>query len=440
MPTTTTRGSSATIPVAVAVGVAGGLISLLRLWLGNAQALTEVLWAEDGLFPLCIHKADFLTCTTQPFAGYLLFTPRVLAWPVSVLPLEQWALATNVAAALLAGGAAFLAYVFARRFGLSTFTSLVIALLPVMAPMSGLEAINAVGSSYMLLLYVATLALVFGQPSRGWWVVAVVLMVITALTIPSAVVLVPVVLVQWARGRITRGWSLGLLAALVVGLAAQAWAAVNAVTPRPISIGAETLNSWADSVPISLLTYWPGLSIGEFDFFTNFTLTPVAWTGWLVVGVLAIMGVVFVVRGWGGDDRRLAIGMLLLAGLAFGLIPSAIGFANNRYFVVPVVLWGAAALIALDPVIRRTRWWIVALVSALVLIVWWPAIPASWFRSTPAPPWTQEVERVKAFCIQDPAITERPQFTPYWPPNWGDGLDEPTHPNIACTTVFRWID
>jgi len=105
-----------------------------------------------------------------------------------------------------------------------------------------------------------------------------------------------------------------------------------------------------------------------------------------------------------------------------------------------VVLWGAAALIALDPVIRRTRWWIVALVSALVLVIWWPAMPASWFRSTPAPPWTQEVERVKAFCIQDPAITERPQFTPYWPPNWGDGLNEPTHPNLACTTVFRWID
>jgi hypothetical protein len=407
--------------------------------LGNSQALTEVLWAEDGLFPLCIHKADFLTCTTQPFAGYLLLLPRVMAWPVSVLPLEQWALATNLAAALLAGIAVFLAFVFARRFGLSIFTSLVIALLPVIAPMSGLEAINAIGSSYMLLLYVATLALVFGQPSRGWWIVAVVLMVITALTIPSAVVLVPLVLVQWARGRITRGWSLGLLTALVVGLMAQAWAAVNAVTRRPIAFGADTLNSWADSVPISLLTYWPGLSLGEFDFFTNFTLTPMSWTGWLIVALLVTLGAIQVIRGWSGDDRRAVIGMLVLSGLAFGLIPSAIGFANNRYFVVPVVLWGAAVLITLDPVIRRTRWWVVALVSAIVLVVWWPAIPASWFRSTPAPPWTQEVERVKAFCIKDPAITERPLFTPFWPPNWGDGLDEPTHPNIACTTVFRWI-
>lgn len=425
--------------LAIVVGIAAGAISLLRLWLGDRSAITDVLWAEDGLFPLCIHKADFLTCTTQPFAGYLLFTPRVLAWPVSVLPIEYWALATNVLAAVLAGVVAALVFVFARRFGLTLFVSIVIALLPVIAPMSGLEAINALGSSYMLLLYVTTLGIIFSQPSRAWWWTVAVMALITALTIPSAVVLLPVVLIQFLRGRMPGPSAVTVSVALVIGLVAQAWTALTAQTPRPVSISADTLSSWADSVPISLLTYWPGLSLGQYDFFTNFSLTPAGFTGWVVVAVLLVVGVVLIVRGWSGEQRWSTVGLLIVTGLTFGLIPSAIGEPNNRYFVVPVILWGAAALVALDPVIRRTRWWITALVTAVVLALWWPAMPASWFRSTPAPPWTQEVERVKAFCISDPALIERPIFTPFWPPNWGDGLDEPTHPNLPCTTVFRWI-
>lgn len=425
--------------IALGTAIAASVISLLRLWLGDRNAITEVLWAEDGLFPLCIHKADFFTCTAQPFAGYLLFTPRVLAWPVSVLPIEQWALAANLIAAVLAGGAAFLVFIFARRFGLTVFISIAIALLPVIAPMSGLEAINAIGSSYMLLLYVTTAGVIFGQPSRAWWWILTVLALITALTIPSAVVLLPLVVVQAIRGRMPAAWAGLVSGALGIGLVAQAWTALTAQTPRPVSITGETLASWADSVPISLLTYWPGLSIGPYDFFTNFSLAPLGAMGWLIVAVLTVLGVILIARGWALPDGIAPTGLLLLAGLGFGLIPSAIGEPNNRYFVVPVLLWGAAALIALDPLIRRTRWWTTALVALVVLAVWWPAMPASWYRSTPAPPWTAEVERVKAFCLSDPALIERPIFTPYWPPNWGDGLDEPTHPNLPCTTVFRWI-
>ena len=426
-------------PAAAGLGLVAGAISLLRLWLGDRTALTQVLWAEDGLFPLCIHKADFLTCTTQPFAGYLLFLPRVLAWPVSVFPLEQWALIANLLAALLAGGAAALVFMFARRYGLTVFISVVLGLLPVIAPMSGLEAINALGSSYMLLLYVTTLGILFGQPSRAWWWTLAALALVTALTIPSAVVLLPLLLVQLLRGRIPGAWA-GLVAGgVVVGLIAQAWTALTAETPRPVAVTGETLSSWADSVPISLLTYWPGLSLGEYSFFSNFTLTPLGASGWLVVGAFVVLGVLLLVRGWLSEDRWVVIGLLVLSGLAFGLIPSAIGDANNRYFVVPVLLWGAALLVAVDPVIRRNRWWVTALVAAVVVAIWWPALPASEYRSTPAPPWTAEVERVKAFCLSDPALMERVIFTPFWPPNWGDGLDEPTHPNIPCTTVFRWI-
>lgn len=426
--------------IAVLTGLLAGVISLLRLWLGNPHALSQVLWAEDGLFPLCIHKADAWTCLSDPFAGYLLFLPRVVAWPVSWLPWEHWAIATNIVAALILALVAAGAVRVLRSAGMGWFVSVAVALLPALAPMVGLEAINAVGSSYMLLLFLSTLVVAFpslSKASRGGTTLGALLLLMTALTIPSAVVLVPLILIMFARKRMAGIRVLVWSAALIVGLAFQFVVAVNAEAPRPITLGSETLNAWADAVPVSILTYWPGLSIGEYSFFSNFTLAPSAITGWLAVVAIFVTGLWLAMRG---SDRFIGVGVLLLGGLGFGLIPSAIGYTNNRYFVVPLLLWGAASLVSLDSRIRAARPWVVAPVTVVVLVVWWPAFPASAYRSTPAPEWTSEVARIEAKCVSDPSFVDRPLFTPFWPPNWGDGLTEPTHPNLPCATVWRWID
>jgi len=428
-------------PMVFIMGVLSSGVSLFRLWMGDRRAITENLWAEDGLFPLCIHKADFATCLVDPFAGYLLFLPRVLAWPVSVLPWESWALAANVLAAVVAGLISALALVILRGAGLGWFVSVVGALLPVITPMVGLEALNAIGSTYMLLLFASTLA-VLCRPDRGraWTVVVAVLLLITALTIPSAVVVFILVFLQWARRQISGLTAVTWLGSLTIGLIAQFVAAATATTRRPFDVSSESLNAWADSVPTSLLTCWPGLSLGEYSFFTNFTLSPLPWTGWLLVGIFVVVGGYLVVRGWTTPSGNLStVGLLVLSGLAFGLIPSVIGDANNRYFVVPLLLWGTALLVWLDPRIRTARPWLVALISMLVLVIWWPAMAASEYRSTPAPLWSDEIARIEAKCLSDPSFVDRPLFTPFWPPNWGDGLDEPTHPNLPCTTVFRWL-
>lgn len=426
--------------VAIAVGVLAASISLGRLWLGSNLAPTEVLWAEDGLFPLCIRKADALTCAVDPFAGYLLFLPRMVAWPISLMPWEFWATATNIAAALLAGLIATLGVLVLRRAGLGWFVSVATSLLPVSAPVVGLEAINALGSSYMLLLFLATIIIAL-PPARvpqnraRVWAIAFLLLV-TALTIPSTIVL----LIALALAVSKRMYSLKLAAvwagAMVLGLIAQVMVALNAASPRSIDFGWNTINAWAEAIPVSLLTYWPGLSLGEYSLFTNFTLRPFAGTGWLITIGLFVAGLALLVKK---NIRLVSAGLLILSGLGLGLIPSAIGYANNRYFVVPLLLWAAAVLVMLDPVIRRTRSWALALASLLVLLVWSPAFPASQFRATPAPEWSLEVARIEAKCESDPSFVDRPLFTPFWPPNWGDGLTEPTHPNLPCTVVWRWI-
>ena len=429
---------------AVVVGLAAAGISLGRLWLGNSAALTEVVWAEDGVFPLCVEKAGFFTCLVDPFAGYLLVLPRLIAGFVALLPVASWALATNLIAAGLAGLAGGFGFHLARRFGLGWVSSVVIGLLPVLAPVVGLEAINALGSSYMLLLYISTLVLVLPRRDADGAVIATrwpgivgiaALLLLTALTIPTAGVFWALLLVQALRRAIP--WrAAGIWAgAILLGLIAQWYTADNATKPRVIAVSRESFDGWLTSLPDTILTYWPGLRLGSYDFFGVFPVSALSWTGTLVAVALVVGGIVLLLRG---GDVRVAIGLLLLTGVVVGAVPTIIGGSNNRYFVVPLLLWGAAAMVALDGVIRRSRPWVVALVAALVLVLWWPMMPASWFRTMPAPPWSEEVARVEARCEADPGLTERIIFSPYWPPNWGDALSEPTHPDLPCLVVWKW--
>jgi len=427
--------------VSLVVGLVAGAFSLLRLWWGNPDALTQVIWAEDGVFPLCVEKAGFLTCLTDPFAGYLLFLPRLAAGVVALVPVEQWALATNLLAGLIAGVVAGLAFAVVRRYGLGWVASVVIALLPVIVPVVGFEAINALGSSYMLLLYLSTLVLAFPVRTHvvSWpmTIAVAVLLLLTTLTIPTAGVFLALIVVQAWRRAIP--WRAGLVWAgvVVVGLLAQWFTAVNAEKPRVIDASADSFTAWVNSVPETILTFWPGLRLESYDFFGVFPVSPLPVTGAIVALAITVGGLVLVLRG---GDGMVSIGLLMLTGVVVGAVPMIIGGSNNRYFVVPLLLWAAAVMVALDPLARRSRPWMVGIVVVIVTLVWWPALPASWFRTMPAPPWTDEVLRVENACMADPALQERIIFSPYWPPNWGDALSEPTHPNLPCTVVVgKWL-
>lgn len=421
-------------PWAIVVGLVSAVVSVGRLWLANPDALTQVLWAEDGLFPLCVRKVGFVSCLFDPFAGYSIFVPRVLAGVTSVFPVGSWPVVVLVLGALLAGLTGSFGFWWLRRYGIGVFSSVVIALLPVLAPIVGMESINVIASVYMPMLFLAVLFLALPLTRYPVWPVAVFFL-LTALTIPSMGILLAVLLFQAIMRQIRWRDAAILLGASAIGLVVQWVVSHSAAKPRVLATSWDSLTSWVDSVPTALLTFWPGLSLGEITVFTNYVSKPSAWTGWLVVGVLVLVGVLFLLRR---DARARGVGLLVLSGAALGAFPSIIGYANNRYFVVPCLLWAAALLVGLDPLIRRTRWWILAIVVVLVGIVWWPAMAASAWRTTPAPPWSDEVARVVAHCKTDPGLSERPVFTPFWPPNWGDGQSEPTHPNTPCVIAWKW--
>lgn len=420
--------------IAVVVGLVSAVISLGRLWLASPDALTAVMWAEDGLFPLCVRKANWLTCLVDPFAGYSLFVPRVMAGVTALFPVDAWPLVANGTAAVLGGVIAAWAYWWLRRAGVGVFVSVVVALLPALMPIVGFESISVIASIYMPMLFLAAIMVAFPiepYPAKT----TAVFMLLTALTIPSVGLLL-VVLIAQGLLRGLRWRTVGIVGLpIVAGVAVQWLVSISAAKPREITPGLDALRAWADAVPAALLTFWPGMTLAETPVFTNYVSRPSAWTGVLLVVLLTIGGLWLVLRR---SDRRRGIGFLLLSGIVLGAFPSVIGFTNNRYFVVPCLLWGAALLIALDPVVRRTSPVLVAIGTAVVLVIWWPAMPASAWRTTPAPNWQGEVERIVVRCTSDPGIKERVIFSPFWPPNWGDGLSEPSHPDVSCLDARKW--
>ena len=427
------------VHVVIAVGILAMLLSALRLWLGNSNSLTQVLWAEDGVFPLCIHKADFFTCLTDPFAGYLLFMPRMLAGIVSLFPFSSWALVTNLLAALFAGIVSALAYWILRRAQTTQVISIIGGLIPVVVPIVGYEAIQALGSVYMPMLYLSVLAVIFGRSLNRWFVA--ILLLVTALTIPTTIVVVPIILVWLVRRSISSMTGIIWLAFVGIGLVAQWFTAAGAEKPRVVELGPDGLSTWADSVLPAFMTNMPGFgaSSGDPSVFPAIS----QWSlGVVVILALIALSGILLWRGWNVDGQaNLApIAMLILAGLALSAVPAIFDGPGNRYFVVPVMLWTLAVLIALNPLLTRSGVWGNALVVVILAVLWVPLFPAGAFRSTPAPAWSDEVARVSASCTADPALSERIIFTPFWPPNWGDALSEPTHPNVSCLILYPMVN
>lgn len=412
------------------VGAIAAGISILRVVVVNPQALQNLVWAEDGIFPLCVDKEGPLTCTVDAYAGYLILLPRLLAIPISGLPLESWAWATNLVAALAAGVLCAIAMGSLRSWGLSRVPAAFISLLPVAAPIVGLEAINVYSSVYMLLLFTMTIVLATWTPDRSpWWAALGVL--VTALTIPSAIVLaLPLVLLAVNRRIKLTQWA-PLFVALLVGMCAQLAVALNAAIPRPVSVSWNSINAWVENIPVALLTLWPGMSFGPTTIFGIFETPTQWWSGWLILALLVGLALLGVSRG---DRVSWAAGVLTISGLAIGAIPTVIGYVSVRYYVAPVLLITASAVL----MVTRIRWrnpGVAALTGlAVVIFLWWPAFPASSWRATATPSWLTEVDRIRGACAVDVAATVDVLFSPDWPMPQVE-LSEPTTARAKCIEV-----
>lgn len=423
---------AATAWTAAFVAVVAGVISVLRLTLSNANALSTLVWAEDGLFPLCVKAHGLLACSVDTWAGYYLLVPRLVAWPVSLVSIESWPLATNLAAAVLAALSAALVVLLLRAAGTGLVASGFVALIPVIAPIAGFEAINAVGSAYMLMAFVAALAVCF-PPRNSFpvWPYAIGALTL-ALTIPSSVVLLMPLILQALRHRIP--WRGAAISGgfLLAGLVVQGLMAATTPDRRAIEISRGTLREWVNALPDAIATFVPG----------QVELTPAgtldsqlgAALGRVGIVILAIVVVTGVVMWLLPDATANSIGLMVVVGLVLGALPAVAGYVNNRYFVIPVLLWLAALIISVDRWVPWHTEAVCAVVAAAIVVVWLPGLPASSFRSTAQPEWTPMLDQARAFCAAYPDDSARLTFSPTWP--FPDApLTFPTDGRLPCADL-----
>jgi hypothetical protein len=366
----------------------------------------------------------------------LLVAPRMLAGIVSFFPLSDWAVVANVVAAVVAGVITGLAYLILRRGGMGQVVSVLGGLIPVMIPIVGYEAVQSLGNVYQWLLYVSVLAVVFSSALNRWVVFA--LLLVTTLTMPTTVLLLPLVVLWWLRKSISLSTLITWSGALLGGGLAQFLVASNATKPRAVELAPDGVSTWANSLLPAFATNIPGLGSTGSGPSAFPTIEQWSWT-WLILAALVGLGVFLVVRGWPAGNSA-TMGALVLTGVVLSAFPTIFDGPGNRYFVVPVMLLTLAVLVSLNELLFSSTWWVGGIVVLVVLGLWLPQLPAGAFRSTPAPAWSDEVARVSAACKADPMLSERIIFTPFWPPDWGDALSEPTHPNVDCFVVWKWLD
>jgi hypothetical protein len=407
-------GKFSTVPLFVLVALAGAGISLSRILVINPGALSELVWAEDGLFPLCIKNYGYFSCLVDPFAGYLLFLSRTLAWPVSLFPLSVWPLLTNLVAAIAIGlGSAFITWLLIRA-NVSRGAAVIAGLIPVSIPIVGFEAVNSSGSAYMIMLIIAAILVSFRfSPVLPVWVTPIFLLV-CSLTIPSSAVLViPLVFYLLTAKANRREKYLVNLFFLGIGLLVQFLVVITAENSRPIAITFDSLTQWVSQIPVAIATLAPAITrLSDSGLIESDLVSPNSlWGGGILVTI--VLAVVFL--NVKGNRKQAAAGWLIFVGFLMGLIPALAGYSNNRYFVVPLAVLLIGILVIADSVIHKRNAIVFTFVGVLLATLWLPAFGASDFRSQARPDWEPMLQGVVEGCETNSSGTGAIVFSPEWP-------------------------
>ena len=410
------------------VGLLSSVISLGRLFVTDQEVLTELVWAEDGLFPVCVANHGYWDCLWDPYAGYLLFLSRTLAVPVAYTPLDSWPLATNLVAALSYGAMSAFIYWLLRRIPLPKWAAAFAAFVPVLLPITGLEAVNTTGSLYMVLLVAAAIAasVTFERPLPAW--ILPTLLFMTAITIPVALVLAVPLIVRYLRKDMPVRQLLPSLAALVIGSALQLAVIIGAAGQRPIRVSSTSVSGWIEGVATA--------AAGLVGFRLELLSTgQMGWVGCAIdlpLGIALIATLAFVsvvmLRQRGLETPAL----LIVTGLAMSAVPSILGLNNNRYYVTLSALVVTALVVALFQGSSRVSKVAFAVLPVALLIVWIPSYPATEFRATPEPRWNYMLEEARARCVAEPERVDVVlRFTPVWPYD-ENNLTPLNQPLIPC--------
>ena len=396
-----------------------GLLAGLLVW-ARAPFAPRNFWGEDGArFFSHALEDGWIEPIGRSLAGYYHLLPRLLGPLGTLVPIE-WA-----PAAVFLGGAGAVAWLAASTWLADRSVGrgiAVLALTPILLPITGFESIANVANLHFLMLCATAVVLVGEQDGSGRRVNDGVLAVMTGLSSPTTLGLAPLAAVRfWSDRREGRGTS-SVVVCWAVGIGVQLlMVATMAEDVRDMAFDRSLQKSGflflERVVSYNLVPFWPRIT-GEDASSVTAGLVLRALVGLAILAVVGL-GLLWAVRGaWRrGDDRRAVLLVAVPAtAVCFFAAASLLVGSEPRYAVFPAfcLVWTLLMLVAG----RGIGVPVVAMGVVLLLAVVTHWVPSSLRRTGPT--WRAGVEVAVEECRADSGSVPE---VPIIPDGWTVPLD-----------------
>jgi len=330
------------------------ILGLLRL----GTASYEKVWAEDG--PVYLQGAigqGFFHSLFQPYAGYLVFFPRLIAAVAALFPIGDMAAVVGIASALTAAVSGIAVWYGSAGHIRNPWLRGALAVATALAATAGQETLDSAAYAPWFML-IGSFWLLFLRP-RTWWgaSLAGLFLLLTGLSTPGVWFFAPVALMRIVSvGRERRaypvlaGWAIGALVQIPVILGQEQgaplwsrhiWTAMvqrvinGGVFGQRLGGGLWDVGGWTFLVLLCIVLV-VGLYVG-------LRRGPVS-ARWFVAFAIPTSLVMFIIEVY---QRTVGPNIYWSPGISGG--------TSSRYVVVPAMIFLSALLVTLDGAIRGRR-------------------------------------------------------------------------------------
>ncbi|HEY1854976.1 MAG TPA: hypothetical protein VGG40_10345 [Solirubrobacterales bacterium] len=385
--------------------VLGTVLGLLRL---GTDAF-ETVWAEDG--PVYLQSAltqGFWHAIVQPYAGYLVVGPHLIAEVAALFPLRDTAAAISIVSAFVAALSGLAVWYGSAGHLRNPYLRGGLALATVLAATAGQETLDSAAYAPWFML-VGTFWLLFLRP-RTWWGAgfAGAFVLLTGLSTPGVWFFLPVAALRAFSTKWDRR------TAIVLG----SWLAGGLVQIPVIMAHEQGSPMWSRHIWTALVqrvidggVFGQRLGGGLWD-----------QAGWGFLILLCLVVVVFL--AWGLVNSSAGVRWFVAVAIPISFVmfilsvyqrtvgpnifwsPGISGGTASRYVLVPAMIFLSALVVTLDgvlrgrlePLLRRRSSWVVGAAVALMVL----AVAVSFDMRNPAreqPYWEDAIEAAANKCV-----------------------------------------
>jgi hypothetical protein len=387
-----------------------------------SSAPLDSLWAEDGFKWLgdALHRG-FFDALTAPYDGYVQSLSRVVAQPVSALPVRWYAPAMAIAGALIVAACVAIVWRCSAAYIRSPRLRLALCALVVLTPAAGVEVFANVTNSIWFVQFAAFWLLLWRPVSftAALWAAAALL--VAALSTAGVILLFPLWLLRALAIRDRR--DAVIVAAPALGVLAQV---------QPLLTQTHTFlgtPNWSFSLfPAYAQRVLGGGVLGN-------TVAGHAWRGLgvpfeVLLGAVLVVAVLVALLGLSTRAKllvaltsALSLAIFLVSGYERGIASFLLwprgqyNAANARYVICPSLLLLSGGFVALDDRLRlspRRRWTMASagVVVALVALALTSFLPVD-RRLRGTPRWSSAVAAARTRCARTHASSVPLPVSPF---------------------------